>query len=113
MLEICNVNGTNFVGAEHELKKAIQQWNMSKIEQLCYMGKSNGTPSASHQGGVWERLIRSVRKILNVTQSLDEEGLHTFLCEAEAILNSYPITTPFNDPHDIEALTPNHVLLLR
>lgn len=60
--------------------------------------------SASHQGGVWEQLIRSVRKILSAslnTQSLDEEGLQTFLCEAEAILSSCPITTLFNDPHPL------------
>ena len=73
-------------------------------------------PAASHQGGVWERLIRSIRKILNATlktQNLDEESLQTFLCEAEAILNSRPITTPSSDPNDLEALTPNHLLLLR
>ena len=57
-----------------------------------------------------ERLIRSVRKVLNSklnVQSLDEEGLHTVLCEAEAILNSRPITKPSTDPNDLEALTPN------
>ena len=43
-------------------------------------------PAASHHGGVWERLIRSSRKILVVLteeQVLDDECFQTLLCEAE------------------------------
>ncbi|KAL7852267.1 hypothetical protein SRHO_G00180520 [Serrasalmus rhombeus] len=119
VLEMRSDNGTNFVGAERELKKAIQEWNTSKIENTLLQHSIKwmfNPPSGSHHGGVWERMIRSIRKVLNTTlrmQNLDEEGLHTFLCEAEAILNSRPITTPSNDPNDMEALTPNHLLLLK
>lgn len=63
-----------------------------------------------------ERLLRSVRKVLNSSlkvQNLDEEGLHTVLCEAEAIINSRPITRASTDPNDLEELTPNHLLLLQ
>ena len=52
-------------------------------------------PAASHQGGVWERLIRSVRKILHAMigeHLVNEETLVTFLVEVEKILNSRPIT---------------------
>ena len=73
-------------------------------------------PAGSHHRGSWERLIRSVRKILNVTvkeQLLDEEGLHTLLCEAEAVINSRPITKPSSDLNDLEALTPIHLFLLK
>lgn len=112
-------NGTNFIGAERELKRAIAEWNVSKIEDHL---KQQGIqwmfnpPSGPHHGGVWERLIKSVKKILNVTlrlQTLDEESLHTLLCEAEAIINSRPITKASSDPNDLEVLTPNHLLLLR
>ena len=44
---------------------------------------------------------------------MDEEGLHTFLCEVESILNNRPITQSSMDPNDLEALTPNHLLLLK
>lgn len=119
VVELCSDNGTNFVGAERELRKAIQEWNTGKIESTLTQKGIKwifNTPAASHHGGVWERLIKSARKVLGATlktQSLDEESLQTFLCETEAILNSRPITTPSNDPNDLEALTPNHLLLLK
>lgn len=46
-------------------------------------------------------------------QSLDDEGFHTVLFEAEAMLNDRPITKLSQDPNDLEALTPNHLLLLK
>ncbi|KAL7874304.1 hypothetical protein SRHO_G00052740 [Serrasalmus rhombeus] len=117
--EMRSDNGTNFVGADHELKKAIKEWNAAQIENSLLQRDIKwlfNPPSGSHHGGVWERIIRSIRKIMNATlkeQSLDEEGLQTFFCECEAILNSRPITTPSNDINDLEALTPQHLLLLK
>ncbi|KAI4882679.1 hypothetical protein NFI96_029603, partial [Prochilodus magdalenae] len=111
-------NGTNFVGAERELRRAIEEWNISRIDNATRQRGIQwmfNPPTGSHHGGAWERLIRSVRKILNTTlklQTLDEEGFHTVLCEAEAIINSRPITKASSDPNDLEALTPNHLLLL-
>lgn len=117
--ELRSDNGTNFVGAERELKNAIEQWNQAKVHEMLLQRGIKWTfnpPAGSHHGGVWERLIRSVRKVLNSTlkvQNLDEEGLHTVLCEVEAIINSRPITKASTDPNDLEALTPNHLLLLK
>ena len=42
-----------------------------------------------------------------------KEALRTALVEAEGILNSRPVTYVSSDEDDIEALTPNHFLLLR
>jgi len=67
-------------------------------------------------GGVWERMIRSVRKILAVVmkqQTLTDKSLLTLMCEAESTINSRPITVVSQDPNDLEPLTPNHLLLLR
>ena len=72
--------------------------------------------AASHHGGVWEWLIRFIRKVMNSTvrkQVLEEEGLHTVLCKKESIINSRPIKKASSDLNDLEALTPNHLLLLQ
>ena len=117
--ELRSDNGTNFVGAHRELKEAIQGWNQAQIHSEMLQKGIDwifNPPAGSHHGGVWERMIRSVRKVLNSTlnvQNLDEESLHTILCEVEAILNSRPITKASTDPNDLEALTPNHLLLLK
>ncbi|KAK7944963.1 hypothetical protein WMY93_000691 [Mugilogobius chulae] len=117
--EMYSDNGTNMRAADTELKQALQQWNSIKIStSLQQKGiQWHFNPSAgSHHGGRWERLIRSVRKILNVTikeKILDEEGLQTLLCEAEAVINNRPITRASSDVNDLEALTPNHLLLLK
>ena len=72
--------------------------------------------ATSHQGGVWERLIWSIRRILHSMveeRFVDEKTLRTFLIEREKILNDRPITPVSNDPKDVKALTLNHILLLR
>ena len=117
--ELRSDNGTNFTGAERELRTAIEQWNQLQINGVLLQKGIKWTsnpPAGSHHGGSWERLIRSVRKVLNSTlkvQNLDEDGLHTVLCEVEAIINGRPITKASTDPNDLEALTPNHLLLLK
>ena len=77
-------------------------------------------PASSHHGGVWERQIRTVRKILHsilYTQFLktcqSEEQLYTLriLCEVEATINSRPLTKVSEDPSDLEVLSPNDLLL--
>ncbi|XP_028404804.1 uncharacterized protein LOC114527371 [Dendronephthya gigantea] len=112
-------NGTNFVAGEKELRNAIDGWNQEKLHKFLLQQHIKwifNSPTASHQGGVWERCIRTVRKVLKgllKQQVLDEEGLTTLMCEAESIVNSRPLTKVSDDPNDAEALTPNHLLLLR
>jgi hypothetical protein len=43
---------------------------------------------------------------------LNDEGLSTLMCEVEFILNSRPLTQQSDDPNDLEAITPNHLILL-
>ena len=102
--EIRSDNGTNFVGGEKELCVMIESWNQAAIHQsLIQKGITwiFNPPSASHYGGVWERLIRSTRKIIGglvKEQNLDDESLQTLMCEAESIINGRPLTTVSNDP---------------
>ena len=67
-------------------------------------------------GGVWERVIRSVRKILRVLlreQLVSGEALRTLMAEVEGILNGRPLSPNSDSSIDAEPLTTNHLLLLR
>lgn len=113
-------NGTNLTGANKELKDSIKNWNTNSINNWCLQTDIKWTfnpPYASHFGGVYERQIRSIRKTLNsilLEQNLKlyDEDLLTLMCEVEAVLNNRPISQLSSDPEDLEALTPNHLLLL-
>ena len=66
-------------------------------------------------GRVWERVIRSVRKILRVLlreQLVSGKALRTLMAEVEGILNGRPLTPNSDSSIDAEPLTPNHLLLL-
>ena len=112
-------NGGNFVKGEKELREAVCEWNQDKIHNFLLAKNVKwifNPPAGSHHGGVWERCIRTVRKVMKALckeQTLDDEGLLTLMCEVEAIVNGRPITKVSDDPRDPEALTPNHLLLLR
>ena len=114
-------NGTNFVGAARELKQAMEEMDHSQIrDKLCSQGTDwiFNPSAASHMGGVWERQIRTVRKVLSSLlqehgSRLDDESFRTLLCEVEAIVNSRPLTFTSSDPDDPNPLTPNHLLTMK
>ncbi|XP_026826553.1 uncharacterized protein LOC113562196 [Ooceraea biroi] len=81
---------------------------------------SNGTewrfnpPAAPHFGGKWEAVVKStkfhLRRLIGESLLTYEEFL-TLLIQIEAILNSRPLCPLFDDPSDVEALTPAHFLI--
>jgi len=89
--------GTNFVGAEKFLKDI--EWIFNP-------------PHSSHMGGVWERMIKSARKILDsmfsdpAMKTVTHEVLATLMAEVSAILNSRPITVVSTDPENPVVLSP-------
>ena len=104
-------NGTNLVGGHAELKRCLQQVNHDSIVQAARRQNVDWTfnpPLASHHGGVWERMIRVVRRVLLalLTSSpiMTEDILHTVLCEAENMVNSRPLTKSSDDVNDENAL---------
>jgi len=61
-------NGINFRGAELDSVKALKVWDQEKIQAILTQRRIDwkfNPAAASLQGGVWERLIRSIRKILH------------------------------------------------
>ena len=105
-------NGTNFVPAERELRKEMEAWNNDRIQEAMSQRGIRwlfNPPAASHMGGVWERQIRSVRRILfaiMTEQVPTSEMLTTLLVVAEGIINYRPLTPASDDPNDLEPLTP-------
>ena len=91
-------NGTNFVGANKILRREIEKWNQNHIAAFLQQRDVDwhfNTPSASHFGGAWERLVRSVRRVLNSLSPrqtvFTDESLSTLLTEVEGIVNSRPL----------------------
>ena len=118
-------NGTNFVGAIKELRKAFQEMDHNQLSQYLQRHEANWItwirkpPTATHMSGVWERQIRTARSILNVLlkshgRSLNDEALHTLLIEVEAIVNSRPMTTEtINNVQSHVPLSPSNLLTMK
>jgi hypothetical protein len=114
-------NGTNLVGGNSELKRSIEEWNQIQIKNTLQQKNTEWIfhpPAASNFGGVWEREIRTARKILNSLLleqriKLSDDNLATLMCEVEAIMNQRPLTTVSDDPLDPQPLTPNDLLMTK
>ena len=113
-------NGTNFVGANNEMEKELET---ASVEMKHYLLQNRihfkfNTPSASHQGGAAERMIRSVRAVLNsmamkLKNRLDTKTLRTFFYEAGNIINNRPLSTTSTDNPEDNVITPNHILTMK
>ena len=111
--QVWSDNGSNFIAGHKELFcLPVEKFAVSKDVEWHFR-----PPLASHMGGVWERLIRTVRKvILGVIPGnirLNDESLRTWFCEIEALVNSRPLTKVSSDISDGAVLTPSHFLMLR
>ncbi|CAG7725597.1 unnamed protein product, partial [Allacma fusca] len=113
--------GTNFIGANRELKEFLQfvktqEHNDRVSRDLADKGIqwSFNPPGAPHMGGLWEAGVKSakfhLRRCLGDT-SLTFEEYCTLLCEVEACLNSRPLTPSSPDPTDLLPISPGHFLI--
>ena len=114
--EIVSDNCSNFVGAEPVLKDLIRGWDQngvqSRLAQRGIRWRFN-PPESTHQGGVWERLVRSIKRVMKVVagnRTLADEAFSTYLVEIERIINGRPIASVSSDSRDLNALTPNALL---
>ena len=60
-------NASTFLGSGNELLKSLRQLNRDKIVQTARRLDIEwifNVPLATHHGGVWERLIRTMRRVL-------------------------------------------------
>lgn len=112
-------NGTNFVGADVELRRRFNS-DSKELKELANLLANDGTkwifnpPSSPHFGGKWEAAVKSTKhhltKVIGDT-SLTYEELNTVLIQIEAVLNSRPLCPLSDDVTDYCALTPGHFLI--
>ena len=109
-------NGTNFVGADREIKELLAELDKGKIQRFTV---SDGIewhfnpPSAPHFNGVHEILVKAAKRAMKVVMGaaeLNDEEFLTALISVEGLLNDRPITYQSSDASDLSPLTPNNFL---
>nr|CAX83698.1 pol polyprotein [Schistosoma japonicum] len=110
--------GIDIVGGNMELQKWLEDSEDKIHEELMKRDiewKFN-RPNASHRGGLCERLIGIIKRVLGAMikgQSLTDKTLETFLSEAERISNNRSLQLVTDDVKDFDVLTHNKLLLIR
>ena len=107
--------GTNFMGASNLFSAADYQQGNVVDRMLLDRGIEweFSPPGASHYGGTWERMIGTVRRVLETVmgnQGVTDDTLLTMFCEVEAIVNSRPLSVVSSDVNDVSPVTPNMLL---
>jgi hypothetical protein len=108
-------NGTNYIGAEREIREALDSAELSNFLTNKRIIWKKIPPGAPSMGGAWEVMVKCIKNALYHTlrdKIPSEDTLHTLLLEAEHIVNSRPLT-PINANLTEEQLTPNHFLIQR
>ncbi|XP_032781189.2 uncharacterized protein LOC116919325 [Daphnia magna] len=115
-------NGTNFVGAERELREAMEALHASgevpEFLKNAGIEWSFQPPRTPNFGGAHESLVKSAKRALYNALEIESKGLHyptedllrTLLYEVAGLLNTRPLTYASSDPADFRPLTPNDFL---
>ena len=116
---ILSDNGTQFVGAERELRELLKGLDEVQLKEFCADKGTKWmfiTPCAPHQNGCAEALVKTCKKALKTAigeNVLTPFELYTCLLEAGNLVNQRPIGRIPNDPDDGAYLCPNDILLGR
>ncbi|KAL0822414.1 hypothetical protein ABMA28_004489 [Loxostege sticticalis] len=113
-------NGTNFVGANRELKQLLAEEKSQVAVEIADWLANNGTtwhfipPHAPNFGGLWEAGVKStkhhLKRVIGVS-TLTFEELYTVLSQIEACLNSRPLCQLSTESADPVPFTPGHFLI--
>ena len=90
-------NGSQMLGAENGLRLMLEGWNKSQLKEFCAdrgMKWQFTTPSAPHQNGCSEAMVKTVKKALKKAIGdtvLTPFDLYTCLLEVANLVNQRPI----------------------
>ena len=107
-------NAKTFKSAAKEVKKIILSAEVQSYLADRSVSWRFIVQKAAWNGGIWERLVRSVKRCLRKVigrAALNYEELVTLLVEIESIINSRPITYVYDDTEGVSyPLTPAELL---
>ena len=116
---ILSDNGSQFVGAEKELRQMVGNINEEEVKEFCGekgMQWKFITAGAPHQNGCAEALVKTCKIALKKavgSQVLTPMELYKILLEVANLVNQRPIGRITNDPDDGSYICPNDILLGR
>ncbi|XP_068735751.1 uncharacterized protein [Montipora capricornis] len=116
---ILSDNGSQFVGAEKELRQMVSDINEEEVKEFCGekgMQWKFITPGAPHQNGCAEALVKTCKSALKKAVGslvLTPLELYTILLEVANLVNQRPIGRIPNYPDDGSYICPNDILLGR
>ena len=119
--QVISDNQRAFIRADKELQEWYKSIDFNKLEEATgygYKGSKGikwnfNPPYAPHYGGVFETIVKSMKRALNSTlgnSDANEDEFRTSVCSVTNLLNMRPITKYGEDNDDI-VLTPNHFLM--
>ncbi|XP_044316206.1 uncharacterized protein LOC123037801 [Drosophila rhopaloa] len=109
-------NGKNFVGADREARRFGDVFETERIQSELSSRSIEwvfNCPSNPSAGGVWERMVQCVKRVLRHTLkevAPRDHVLESLLIEAENVVNSRPLTHLPVDADQEAPLTPNDLL---
>ena len=113
---IVSDRGTNFIGADRELRKLLDGLDRDKIKDQTVSKVVKwflNPPLAPHFGEVHEVMIKAAKKAIRAIlgdADVNDEELMTTFTGVQALMNSRPLTYQSANPKDFTPLTPNHFL---
>jgi hypothetical protein len=119
--KIVSDNQTALVRADKELQEWYNNIDFAKLEDSTKFGYKDSKgitwmfnpPYAPHYGGVFETIVKAMKRSLNFTLNhcdANEDKFRTAVSSVMSILNMRPIS-PYGQSNDDVILTPNHFLI--
>lgn len=116
--EIWSDNGTNFQGANRQIKQAWKSIvdkciDITSIQEIKWKFIPVSSPTF---GGLWEACVKSIKyflKRMGSTTNFTYDQLYTLLCRIEALLNSRPLYPNPVEPSESLSLTPFHFITMK